>query len=101
MCLPGLKHRLLPNNTFAFYFTSGKAGIENVPVPPHQLNGVLALIFDCNAIGKNIMVLTGTGICGLVFRLYTNLDPLRDFSDHTSQKYQFFTFSLSILRVEF
>jgi hypothetical protein len=101
MGLTGFEHRLLAHNTFTFNFSSGEAGIENVPVSPHQLNGILTLVLNGDPVCENIVVLAGTGISGLIFRLNTNLDTLRDFRYHTSQKYQFFGIPTAFLLFAF
>ena len=92
MHLARLKYRLLAYNTFAFYFAWRKAGIVNVPMPAQQLNGEVALILDGDAIGKNIVILAGAGVGGLVLGLHRNLYTLCDLSNHPLQKYHFFLF---------
>src|SRR5690606_29805790 len=43
MSLSGLYDRLLSNDAFPLDFSDSEAGIINMPMPAHQLNGVLAL----------------------------------------------------------
>jgi hypothetical protein len=90
MRLTRFENRLLTYNSFTFHFTSREAGVINVPMTTKQLDGVFTLIFDGDAVGKNKVVLAGTGICWLIFRLNCYLDSLGDFGYHRFQKYQFF-----------
>jgi len=79
MRMPRLEHRLLANYPFPLYLARFKPCILNVPVPPKQLNGKLALVFNRDPVSKNIMKLPGIRIRRLVFRLQSS-----------GQKYQFF-----------
>ena len=87
MCLTGFQNRLLAYYTLAFDFALTEACVKNVPMTTKQLYGVFAMVFDGNAIRKNVMVLTRTGIRRLVLRLHTYLYPLGYFRYHTLQKY--------------
>ena len=87
VCLAGFEHGLLAYHTFTFHFALGEPGIKDMPVSAEELDGVFAVVFDGNAVGKHVVVLARAGICRLVFRLYTYLDTLGDFRYHTVQKY--------------
>lgn len=61
-------------------------------MPTKQLDGVFTLIFDGDPVCEYIVILTRTGIRWLVFRLHTDLNPLRYFSYHTTKNINFFEF---------
>lgn len=92
MRLPRLQNRLLPYNTLALYRTRVVTGIGNIPPSGEQLNREFALVFNGNPVREHIMILTGAGICRLIFRFHTYLYALCYGLDHHLQKYHFFLF---------
>ena len=87
MCLSRFEDRLLAHNSFTFHFALAESGIEDMPMPAQQLNGVFAVIFNGDPVGKHIVVLAGTGVRRLILCFHTYLDPLCYFCDHVYQKY--------------
>src|SRR5690606_4349986 len=95
MGLPRFKNGLLPNNAFAFYFALVESGVVNVPVTTQQLDRILTAILNRDTVREYIMVLAGTGIRGLVFRLHGDFDPVCNFRNHTHSKISIFWNSLN------
>ena len=92
MCLSWLQHRLLAHDSFTLYLTGHETCIINMPAPPLQLYREVPAVFYGYPIGKDIVILTGAGVGGLVLRFYRYFYAVRDFCYHSSQKYQFFLF---------
>ena len=68
----------------------------DVPMPTHKLDGELTLVFYGDAIGEYIVILAGTGIRGLIFRLYTYLYTFSYLRNHLIKNIIFFYFTTGI-----
>jgi len=90
MGIPGFYHRLLSHNTVALNSSLMSICIGNEPMPFQKLYCVVAVVFDGDSVGKNVVVLAWTGVLRLVLGLYTYLHALSCSCNHTFQKYDFF-----------
>ena len=83
MIFAGFENRLEANNAFAFDFSFIECSIMNIPVPAKKLDGMLAVILDGDAVGKDKMTLVGYGIPGLIFSNDRNTYSLCDLGYHS------------------
>src|SRR6478736_4066906 len=93
MGLTGLKNGLLADYSITFHFAFRKSSIVNMPMPAHQLDGKIALVFDGDAVSEDIVILTGTGIRRLIFRLHRYFYALGNFCYHQVKNIIFFYFT--------
>ena len=67
-----------------------------MPVSAQHLNGIFALIFYRNSVGEYVMVLAGTRIGRLIFRLHAYFDTLCYFRYHRFKNINFLEFDNSL-----
>jgi hypothetical protein len=63
MSAPGAEHRLLSHHAIAHHFRLLPVGILDQPAPAHQLNRIVADVFNADEVGEDVLI---AGRIGLV-----------------------------------
>ena len=82
MVLPRLDDGLLAYNPFSVNFSFASVGVNDVPVATEQTDGMIALVFDGDAVGKHEFVAQRFGIFRLIVGLHTDFNAFCCFGYH-------------------